>query len=580
MNEPLRKVIFVFSYPMLFNVWDRAKEIVRADGIEIVIVNQSGGIDWEAEGVPLFESADAVYFAAIRYFPHFETLAALSPKARHVLPAGTDAAAAPGRQDDAAARRLDEYFTAGSPEDLANAARWLLHRAGVLAAAPPEPGQALLCGIYHPGAEKPFADLAAYLAWLRQKKGAPTRLPRVAVCFPRAWALSEDMALVHATVEPLERKGFHPVLVFCDGDLASRFGARARHPLDDILVQCGPSLAAIWCMLATGAGSEEITDPFHAYGVPVFQILRNHYQTVTEWEASQEGLSATSLCYGLTKPEMHGCIEPTLLACDEPVPGERWQGRLHKAVPVGERIEHLAGRTARWHRLRVLPNGEKRIAIMLHQAPCKGVEATLGRAAGLNSTDSAVAIMRRLDEEGYTVCDIPASGRELLDRILEKKALPEFRWTNVGEIEAKGGAVAHIYEEDYRRDFEKLSSAAQKSINESWDPFPGEAMVLGKESEHPCLLITGIWFGNILVMVDPKRGCHGPKCDGEVCRILHDPDISPPHHWLATFWYLQREVDALVSLGTASPLDYLRGKRAALSGECFPEISLGALPVV
>lgn len=125
-----------------------------------------------------------------------------------------------------------------------------------------------------------------------------------------------------------------------------------------------------------------------------------------------------------------------------------------------------------------------------------------------------------------------------------------------------------------------LSKWTYLRIIEAWEPFPGEAMVLGKGSEKPCLLITGIWFGNILVMVEPKRGCWGPKCDGEVCRILHDPDIPPPHHWLATYWYLQRHVDALIPLGTESPLEYLPGKRAALSTDCYPEISLGNLPVV
>ena len=35
-------------------------------------------------------------------------------------------------------------------------------------------------------------------------------------------------------------------------------------------------------------------------------------------------------------------------------------------------------------------------------------------------------------------------------------------------------------------------------------------------------------------MIQPKRGCYGAKCNGEVCRILHDPELSPPHHWLAS----------------------------------------------
>ena len=388
------------------------------------------------------------------------------------------------------------------------------------------------------------------------------------------------MELINAVVAPLEKNGLHPLPVFCDGDLVSSFGKTSPHPLDEILSECGVNLAAVWCLLAAHMGSESVADPFQAYGVPVFQILRNYNQTIDEWKESTEGLSAMTICYGLTKPEMLGCIEPTLLACNEDIAGGGMPGAAHKAVPVPERIEHLAQRTVRWHRLRTMPNSKKRVAIMLHQAPCKGVEATIGSAAGINALESAVSILRRLKSEGYTVADIPADGRELLDRIFEKKAISEFRWTNVEEIEAKGGVIARIYREDYMRDFEKLSDSEQKRVNEGWDPFPGQGMVGGKETDRPYLLITGIWFGNILLIVDPKRGCYGPKCDGEVCRILHEPDIPPTHHWLAVFWYLQREVDALVSMGTGSPLEYLPGKRTGLSEGCYPEISLGTLPFV
>jgi len=96
----------------------------------------------------------------------------------------------------------------------------------------------------------------------------------------------------------------------------------------------------------------------------------------------------------------------------------------------------------------------------------------------------------------------------------------------------------------------------------------------------PTLVITGLRFGNVLMMTDPKRGCWGPRCDGEVCRILHDPAIAPSHHWLATYWWLQREVDALVMMGTEGPLEFLPGKRTGLAETCFPNISLGDLPVI
>ncbi len=80
------------------------------------------------------------------------------------------------------------------------------------------------------------------------------------------------------------------------------------------------------------------------------------------------------------------------------------------------------------------------------------------------------------------------------------------------------------------------------------------------------------------IMVQPKRGCYGAKCTGEVCRILHDPALAPPHHWLATYKYIQDHSDAVVHFGAEGALEYLPGKQAGLSGTCFPEISIGDLP--
>jgi len=580
MNENNRQVVFVFEYSALFNAWERAIAIAKEEGIDIAIVNQAARKNRENESAEIFEHADAVYFAGTRYFPNFENLAALCGKARYTLPSGMDAVTALGDRDEPALRRMDAYFTSGSARDFVNAARFMLHKAGFLPEAPPEPEPPLLCGIYHPEAKTPFQNLAGYLSWKRETMKSVDAAHFAAVCFPRMWLLSEDMELIHAVIAPLEKNGLHPLLIFCDGDLALSFGKISPHPMDGILSECGLNLAAVWSLLSASMDGDGAADPFQAYGAPVFQILRNYNQTVEEWKASSEGLSAMAICYGLTRPEMLGCIEPTLLACNKDAVKEGMPGKAYKAVPVPERIDHLSRRTARWHRLRMLPNSEKRVAVMLHQSPCKGVEATIASAAGLNAAESAVAILRRLKVEGYKVDDIPADGRDLMDRIFAKKAISEFRWTNVEEIEAKGGVIARIYREDYLRDFEKLPDAVQKRVNEGWDPFPGQAMVGDKETERPYLLITGIWFGNILIIVDPKRGCYGPKCDGEVCRILHEPDIPPTHHWLAVFWYLQREVDALVSLGTGSPLEYLPGKRAALGKDCYPEISLGTLPLV
>ncbi|HID10252.1 MAG TPA: hypothetical protein EYP17_02990, partial [Candidatus Latescibacteria bacterium] len=79
-------------------------------------------------------------------------------------------------------------------------------------------------------------------------------------------------------------------------------------------------------------------------------------------------------------------------------------------------------------------------------------------------------------------------------------------------------------------------------------------------------------------LVQPKRGCYGARCDGRVCKILHDPEIPPPHHWIATYKWIQENSDVVVHVGTHGYLEFLPGKGVGLSEEDFPEISIGNKP--
>ncbi|MFH1860705.1 MAG: cobaltochelatase subunit CobN, partial [bacterium] len=94
------------------------------------------------------------------------------------------------------------------------------------------------------------------------------------------------------------------------------------------------------------------------------------------------------------------------------------------------------------------------------------------------------------------------------------------------------------------------------------------------------ILVTGVAYGNSVVCVQPKRGCAGARCDGQVCKILHDPDIPPPHQYMATYRYLERDfgVDVIVHVGTHGNLEFLPGKGVGLSADCYPDIAIGDIP--
>ncbi|MET0221625.1 MAG: cobaltochelatase subunit CobN, partial [Tardiphaga sp.] len=82
-------------------------------------------------------------------------------------------------------------------------------------------------------------------------------------------------------------------------------------------------------------------------------------------------------------------------------------------------------------------------------------------------------------------------------------------------------------------------------------------------------------FGHVVVGVQPARGYNiDPKS------TYHDPDLVPPHHYLAFYLWLRHEFDlhAVVHLGKHGNLEWLPGKSTGLSADCLPDAVLGPLP--
>ncbi|EPY01831.1 cobaltochelatase subunit CobN [Magnetospirillum fulvum] len=566
------RVTFLFSHPVLDRVWDRAAARLAVRGIAVRVLSQSAAIDWTAFAEDSVALADAAWVEVTRASAGFGAVIAAAQRCPFAVAAGLESRAALGDARAACRTMVSSYLRAGTEADLENAVLALLQGAGRIDQRPPPPTEPLLLGIHHPAASQPWDDSAAYLDWAASRLAAEA--PAVAILFDRNAWLNDDLAAIDALISGLEEAGLVPVALFCASDLARGWG-RPDHPLSLGLEVLGPRLAAIWN--AAGLHGADIeSDPFTPHAVPVIQLLRDWSHDEEGWRADERGLNPVSVIFGLTRPEMMGTTDPTLFACTW-----RGDGEIRRAVPVADQIARLVGRTRALIRLRERENADKSVAILLHNPPCKGMEATIGSAPGLDALDSAVRLLHRLGDEGYDVGTPPADGAALLNLIRDHRAVQEFRWTTTGEIIARGGALALIDEASYRADFASLPEPVRTAIDAAWGAFPGQAMVApASVGGGPALVISGLRFGNILVMTEPKRGCHRARCDGEVCRILHDPQIPPPHHWLATFWFLRRTIDAVVVMGSESPLEYLPGKRTALSESCYPVLSLGDLPVI
>jgi len=481
--------------------------------------------------------------------------------------------------------RCYTYIAYGGTENYAHMLRYLAAEVLGMDVTCEEPLPLPWEGIYHPRAGDYFTSMEDYLAWYKPGPG-----PTVGLLFSRGHWVNGNIAVEDMLIQLLEEKGYNVIPAFCyslkDADLGTKgSGEVVRQYFFD--AEGRPRIAALVKLVAffleAGAKSDDFLQEnvasagvtlLQKLGVPVFQPVTSFYNTVEEWADDPQGLNR-DISWTIAMPEFEGVIEPIFIA------GAKREGELEMRVPVEERCRHLVDRLANWIKLAQKPVSERKVAFILHNNPCASVEATVGGGANLDTLESVARVLHRMKDAGYQV-EPPESGKELIDTIMDRKAISEFRWTTTDEIINKGGALKLIPVEEYRAWFDTLSSRVRGRLVEAWGEPPGQEMngVPPSMVYEGKIIVTGVSYGNAVVCVQPKRGCAGPRCDGQVCKILHDPDIPPPHQYLATYRYLERDfgVDVLVHVGTHGNLEFLPGKGAGLSGDCLPDLAIGDLP--
>jgi cobaltochelatase CobN len=79
----------------------------------------------------------------------------------------------------------------------------------------------------------------------------------------------------------------------------------------------------------------------------------------------------------------------------------------------------------------------------------------------------------------------------------------------------------------------------------------------------------------VFVGIQPSRGY-----DIDPSLNYHAPDLEPTHAYLAFYYWLRQHfgAQAVVHVGKHGNLEWLPGKSVALSGNCYPEVALGAMP--
>lgn len=478
---------------------------------------------------------------------------------------------------------LHRYFLYGGKKNLINMFRFLAHLGGreEITYEPPDPLP--WQGIYHPEAPSVFPDLASYFSWYRHQSKYV-----IGLLFYRANWVQENLGVVEALIRELEKSGAAAVPVFSAGMTAVEAGGwdNARvirhffltpdgHPLIHVLVDLQSFLlfAGAQRNVLAGLKAENVA-LLRQLNVPILKAIVVSGRTPAQWLKDDHGLGS-SVAWAVGMPEFDGIIEPLVVGATERNYDPDTGITAERYVPIPDRVHHAARRILAWARLKRTPPQERKVTFVLHNNPCAGVEAAVGGGARLDTLESVARLLQEMARRGYDVGQPPRNGRELIDLIMTRKAVSEFRWTSVQEIVEKGGAYALLEAETYSRWFAELPAPVQERIKSAWGEPPGQAMVYQNK-----IVLTGIAFGKTMIMVQPKRGCAGARCDGTVCKILHDPAVPPTHQYLASYWFQERVrgTHVIIHVGTHGNLEFLPGKSVGLSGEDYPDLALGALP--
>jgi cobaltochelatase CobN len=330
-----------------------------------------------------------------------------------------------------------------------------------------------------------------------------------------------------------------------------------------------------------------------ALDVPVIQAIAAGMPRGA-WQVSRRGLTALDTAINVAIPEFDGRIISVPISFKE----RSQENPATLYVPDLERIDRMAGIAARLARLRRLGNPEKRIAFVLTNSASKASQ--IGNAVGLDAPASLLTLLHAMRSRGYRVSELPESGDELMRQLLARGTYDDMHPLDPG-------LAMRFARSSYRTVFESFPATVRLQMENSWGKpadsgftlRPAKAKIdkklAGGTWREPAATLTEepwsdsatYWFaamglGNVLIALQPPRG-YGMDPDA----IYHTPDLPPTHHYTAFYRWLATPVsaggwgaDAIVHAGKHGTLEWLPGKGIGLSGECFPDLLLGDVPLV
>ncbi|MBU2255204.1 MAG: cobaltochelatase subunit CobN, partial [Gammaproteobacteria bacterium] len=405
-------------------------------------------------------------------------------------------------------------------------------------------------GLYHP--QQASAVLADWQAnW-------QATAPVVALLFYRTQVQAANTGFIDVFCQRLQAQGLNPLPIA----VASLKEAACLAQVETWLDDTGTALIINTTAFALSNPEAPSERPFRR-DIPVLQAicsLDNHEQ----WQASAQGLGSRDLAMHVVLPELDG----RLITQSISFKGLAWRSERSQSDVVCYQ-PHLAGMdfvaelARNWIALADKANADKRIALVLANYPTR--DGRIGNGVGLDTPAAALNILRALEQQGYPVGGLPDSGTALINQLLGGV-------TNDLEMLDARPCAQSLALDDYLAFFHSLPAANQQAVRERWGGPQSDPMFRGGR-----LMIAGLRFGLTFVGIQPARGYQL-----DAAAVYHDPDLVPPHGYLAFYCWLRKvfAADAVIHVGKHGNLEWLPGKSVGLSEQCWPSAILGPLPNV
>ncbi|MGX5210475.1 cobaltochelatase subunit CobN [Streptomyces violaceus] len=403
--------------------------------------------------------------------------------------------------------------------------------------------------------------------------------PIVAVLYYRAHHMSGNTAFVAALCDAIEDGGGRALPLYVASLRAPELELIEELRAADVIITTVLAAGGTKPAAASAGGDDESWDAgaLTELDVPILQALCLTGSRAA-WEENDEGVSPLDAASQIAVPEFDGRLITVPFSFKEID-----EDGLPAYIADPERAARVAGIAVRHARLRHIRPADKRLALVLSAYPTK--HSRIGNAVGLDTPASAVALLRRLREEGYdfgTDAEVPGlasgDGDELIRALIEAGGHDQ-DWLTEEQLARN---PVRIPAADYRRWYATLPEELRTAVEEHWGPAPGEMFVDRSRNPEGDIVLAALRFGNLLILIQPPRGF------GEnPIAIYHDPDLPPSHHYLAAYrWIAARAedggfgADAMIHLGKHGNLEWLPGKNAGLSAACGPDAALGDLPLI